>query len=132
MLALRDDLTPTNQTYYKVNYDFVPETDEDLGCSTGEILKLEKRVNDEWIRCSNSEGRIGIVPDSFVTIIEARNDFSSDPITIDSSQPPVVNPIEFLPTSDPTPVVQYKPRKPPVPPVHASKPSQPSKLPIDR
>lgn len=100
--------TTTTAAYCRVNYDFTPESDEDLGCSSGELLRIEAKINDEWIKCSNCYGKIGIVPISFVSMMsnESGDDqrwhvqgeiILNEPISQKKSNPPVLDLDYFTP-----------------------------------
>lgn len=62
--------------YCKANFDFQPESEPEIGCLSGEYLKI-LRINankSEWIEVENVYGKKGMVPLSFVTLI-----YESDP-----------------------------------------------------
>jgi hypothetical protein len=56
--------------YCRVNFDFRPESKNELGCFNGEYLKIQSKVSEDWIECVNYYNKIGLVPVSFVTFLE--------------------------------------------------------------
>ncbi len=64
--------------YCQVKYDFSPENNNELGCFSGEYLKIESELSDEWIECSNYYYKKGLVPVAFVTFITEQDDIASE------------------------------------------------------
>jgi len=61
--------------YCHVNFDFKPESDNELGCLKGEYLKILK-INlekSEWLEAENVFGKKGMVPVNFVTLMYEQN-----------------------------------------------------------
>lgn len=58
-------------TFGRIDYDFNPEHDCELGCLRGEYLKILSDIssNSDWVKCENFYQKIGLVPFSFLTIL---------------------------------------------------------------
>jgi hypothetical protein len=55
--------------YCKVDYDFQPLSQQDLGCLRGEYLQINEIIG-EWYNCTNQYSKIGNVPYNYVTILD--------------------------------------------------------------
>jgi hypothetical protein len=65
--------------YCRINFDFTPENDNELGCFSGEYLRIRSiHSGDDWIDCANYYGKTGFVPANFVTFLD-----DSDPFAVD-------------------------------------------------
>jgi len=56
--------------YCKVDYDFQPVSEQELGCLRGEYLQIDEIIG-EWYKCTNQYGKIGNVPYNYVTILDS-------------------------------------------------------------
>ncbi|GMM36364.1 hypothetical protein DASC09_036890 [Saccharomycopsis crataegensis] len=51
---------------YKVLFDFKPEQENDLALSKGEEIMVLNKTDNNWWKCRNSEGEIGMIPANYV------------------------------------------------------------------
>ena len=69
---IKEENESTHETlikcYCRVNYDFSPENESELGCLAGEYLKIVGQSSEyaEWTKCENHYGKSGLVPTNFL------------------------------------------------------------------
>jgi hypothetical protein len=52
-----------------VLYDFTADGDDELSVAEGERLVILEKDGDEWWKCRNSKGAVGVVPASYIEVI---------------------------------------------------------------
>ena len=79
--------------YCQMNFRFQSENEGELDCLPGEYLKLFGKIKEDnqgWIKCVNIDGKVGIVPLNYVTLLNedsnAKYLFESQQNTSDTSQ----------------------------------------------
>ena len=64
--------------YCRVNFNFLPENINELGCFSGEFLKINSKMSEDWMECSNYYNKTGLVPCNFVTFLEDEDQFARE------------------------------------------------------
>ena len=54
----------------KVLYDFKAESAQDLGVTSGQIVTIVEKVDDDWVEAKHPSGKVGFVPANYVKLIE--------------------------------------------------------------
>jgi hypothetical protein len=70
-VQLDNEQTNKSAQFCRANYDFQPKNSNELGCLCGDYLQVvDVYKNSEWVKVTNFYGKSGLVPMSFISLLD--------------------------------------------------------------